>query len=389
MPAAIIAGMALRVLVVGGGIGGLSLARELTLRGLPVTVLEKAARIVPVGAGIIMNPNAMGVLERNGLAGALRANAWPYLARDTCDRHGRLLARRDYRPLYDAGKLAVGALVHRAHLHDVLYGGVPQAAIRLSSAVKRIDQLADGIRATTESGQTFEADVLVGADGIHSPVRRQLFGEAAPRYMGYRSHRMVVDNVCRVEDFVELLGRGQRIGLVPISRERIYIWTTFNSPREPEPVLASVDAFRRLFAQFTDPRVVALFAQLRSPEEIITTEVEELTQERWVRGRAALLGDSVHAMTPNIGQGAGMAMEDAAVLAEELAESKDLEVSLASYVRRRKPRVETIVRVSREVGTDGQLSGMIECWLRNRRALRAGRNRAKMLADLERLLVLS
>ena len=374
------------VLVVGGGIGGLSLARELTLRGLPVTVLEKAARIAPVGAGIIMNPNAMGVLERNGLADALRANAWPYLARDTCDRHGRLLARRDYRPLYDAGKLAVGALVHRAHLHDVLHGGVPQAAIRLSSAVAKISQLDGGVQATTESGETFEADVLVGADGIHSPVRRQLFGETAPQYMGYRSHRMVVDNVAGVQDFTELLGRGQRIGLVPIAPGRIYIWTTFNSPRQPEPVLRSADAFRALFAQFTDRRVVELFAQLRSPEEIITTEVEELSQERWVRGRAALLGDSVHAMTPNIGQGAGMAMEDAAVLAEELASGSAVEKSLENYARRRQPRVDTIVRVSREVGTDGQLSGMIECWLRNRRALRAGRDKAKMLADLERLL---
>src|SRR5262249_44558644 len=142
-----------------------------------------------------------------------------------------------------------------------------------------------------------------------------------PRYMGYRSHRMVVDNVAGVEDFIELLGRGQRIGLVPISRERIYIWTTFNSPREPAPVIGSADAFRAMFAQFTDPRVVKLFAQLRSPSEIITTEVEELSHEPWVKGRAVLLGDSVHAMTPNIGQGAGMAMEDAAVLAEELSSS--------------------------------------------------------------------
>jgi 2-polyprenyl-6-methoxyphenol hydroxylase-like FAD-dependent oxidoreductase len=371
------------VLIVGGGIGGLSLARELTLRGLPVTVLEKAARIVPVGAGIIMNPNAMGVLERNGLADALRANAWPYLARDTCDRHGRLLARRDYRPLYDAGKLAIGALVHRAHLHDVLFNGVQPGVVRFSSAVRRMT--AAGVE--TEGGATFAADVVVGADGIHSGVRRALFGEVKPRYMGYRSHRMVLDNVARVENFTELLGRGQRIGLVPISRQRIYVWTTFNSPREPAPVLASADAFRRQFAQFTDPRVVALFAQLRSPEEIITTEVEELVQEHWAKGRAVLLGDSVHAMTPNIGQGAGMAMEDAAVLAEELASSSDIDSSLGRYVQRRKARVETIMRVSREVGTEGQMSGMIECWLRRRRALRAGRNKAKMLADLERLLV--
>jgi 2-polyprenyl-6-methoxyphenol hydroxylase-like FAD-dependent oxidoreductase len=91
-------------------------------------------------------------------------------------------------------------------------------------------------------------------------------------------------------------------------------------------------------------------------------------------------------MTPNIGQGAGMAMEDAAVLAEELASSSDVENSLKRYVERRKPRVETIVRVSREVGTEGQMSGMIECWLRERRVRRAGQDRGRMLAELERLL---
>jgi 2-polyprenyl-6-methoxyphenol hydroxylase-like FAD-dependent oxidoreductase len=91
-------------------------------------------------------------------------------------------------------------------------------------------------------------------------------------------------------------------------------------------------------------------------------------------------------MTPNIGQGAGMAMEDAAVLAEEIASSSDVQASLESYVRRRRPRVETIVRVSREVGTEGQMSGIIECWLRERRVRRAGQDRARMLAELERLL---
>ena len=374
-------------LVVGGGIGGLSLARELAIRNLPVTVLERAARSVPVGAGIIMNPNAMGVLERNGLAAGLRANAWPYLARDTCDRHGRLLARRDYRPLYDAGKLAMGALVHRAHLHDVLFGGVGQGVVRFDSFIQKTELSSKGVEATTDRGERIHADVLVGADGIHSRVRRDLFGEIAPTYMGYRSHRMVVDNNAGVEHFTELLGRGQRIGLVPIAPGRIYIWTTFNSPLEPAPVIESADAFRAQFRQFTDPRVVRLFAQLRSPEEIITTAVEELAQDQWVKGRGALLGDSVHAMTPNIGQGAGMAMEDAAVLAEELAASSNVEISLKNYATRRRPRVDTILRVSREVGAEGQMSGIIGCWLRNRRAGRAGRDAAKMQADLERLLV--
>ena len=378
--------MSISTLVVGGGIGGLSLARELALRKLPVTVLEKAPKSVPVGAGIIMNPNAMRVLERNGLAPALRAQSWPYLQRETADRRGRTLALRDYSPLYEAGKLARGALVHRAHLHDVLFGGVPKGVVRFSSSVRDIRISSTGIEATTDRGETYQADVLVGADGIHSTVRRHLFGEVAPLYMGYRSHRLVVDNNAGVECFTELQGQGQRIGLVPIAPGRIYIWTTFNSPHEPAPQLASADQFRAMFAQFTDPRVVKLFSQLCSADEIITTDVEELRQERWHEGRAVLLGDAVHAMTPNIGQGAGMAMEDAAVLAEELGSSSSIEDSLKNYTRRRKPRVDTIVRVSREVGTEGQMSGIIECWLRARRVRRAGRDRAKMLAELERLL---
>ncbi|HEY2337054.1 MAG TPA: FAD-dependent oxidoreductase [Burkholderiales bacterium] len=377
--------MALSTLVVGGGIGGLSLARELARRKLPVTVLERARRVDPVGAGIIMNPNAMRVLERNGLADAVRANSWPYLRRETRDRHGRVLAERDYRPLYDAGKLAVGALVHRAHLHDVLFGGIEKGVVRFGTAVEKIRVSSRRVQAVA-GGQVLEADVLVGADGIHSTVRRHLSGEVAPVYMGYRSHRVVVDNAAGVDCFTELLGRGQRIGLVPIAPGRIYIWTTFNSGRNAAPVLKSADEFRAMFAQFTDPRVVKLFAQLRSADEIITTAVEELCEERWYAGRVALLGDAVHAMTPNIGQGAGMAMEDAAVLAEELAGGGAVEDCFRRYSEKRKPRVETIVRVSRQVGEEGQLSGIIGCWRRNRRVARAGRDAAKAQADLERLL---
>src|SRR3954447_12655148 len=106
----------MKVLIVGGGIGGLSIARELALRGIKATVLERAPQLNPVGAGIIMNPNAMRVLERNGIADQVRADSWPYLTRETRDQGGRLLAMRDYKPLYESGKLAQGALVHRAHL---------------------------------------------------------------------------------------------------------------------------------------------------------------------------------------------------------------------------------------------------------------------------------
>jgi len=360
-----------KVLIAGGGIGGLSVARELSLRGIKATVLERAPQLNPVGAGIIMNPNAMRVLERNGLADEVRRDSWPYLTRETRDQQGRLLAQRDYRPLYESGKLAQGCLVHRAHLLEVLYRSLPPGTVSFSSKVENIAAL--------------EADLVIGADGIRSQVRREVFGSVEPKYMGYRSHRLIMENVAGARCFTEYLGRGQRIGLVPIGEKRLYIWTTYNSPRDTP---SSLD-FKNFFRQFTHQPLQRLFAALPPPASIITTEIEELWSEDWVQKNTVLLGDAVHAMTPNIGQGAGMAMEDAAVLAEELAGGGEIEDALGNYVRRRKPRVETVMRISREVGHDGQRSGALACWLRNRRIVREARDTEKALADLERLLVFS
>jgi 2-polyprenyl-6-methoxyphenol hydroxylase-like FAD-dependent oxidoreductase len=360
-----------KIVIVGGGIGGLSLARELGLRGMKPTVLERAPQLNPVGAGIIMNPNAMRVLEKNGLAEAVRRESWPYLTRETRNAAGRLLATRDYRPLYESGKLAQGALVHRAHLLDVLYRSLPPGTVTFGSSMRNT--------------QALQADLVAGADGIHSQVRRDLFGAFKPRYMGYRSHRLVMDNVAAVRCFTEYLGRGQRIGLVPISEKRVYVWTTFNSRKEES---AGAD-LASLFAQFTHEPVRRMLAALPSPQSIITTDIEELWVENWHNEKAVLLGDAAHAMTPNIGQGAGMAMEDAAVLAEELASGAFIERALANYVRRRKPRVATVARISREVGHDGQRSNPVACWLRNRRLERHGRDAERSLAELERLLAYS
>src|SRR5918995_268842 len=149
------------IVIIGGGIGGLSIARELSLRNLRARVIEKAAQLNPVGAGIIMNPNAMRALERNGLADEVRRDSWPYLTRETRDHTGRLLATRDYRPLYEAGKLAQGALVHRAHLLDVLYRSLPAGTVQFGT--------------TPSNLKAVDAEFVIGADGIHSQVRHELF----------------------------------------------------------------------------------------------------------------------------------------------------------------------------------------------------------------------
>jgi len=383
--------MRLSTIVVGGGIGGLSLARELALAGLGVVVLERAAKLGAVGAGIIMNPNAMAVLEANGLASCVRSRSAPYLARDTFDHRGRHLATRDYRPLYADGRLAVGALLHRAHLHECLYEGLPAGTVHLDTQIGDLDAGPERIRVETDGGEVFTADVLIGADGIRSTVRARFFGPNEPVYLGYRSHRFVVPNVDGLEHFTEFLGRGKRVGLVPIGSGQLYVWTTFNSPRDSRAwALDSVQALRALFAEIADPRVRRAFDQLESTDGVVCTDIEEVCQPEWVRGRVALLGDAAHALTPNMGQGAGMAMEDAAVLVEELARADrgetDVPAALASYVARRQRRVDTIARLSREIGEEGQLTGTLACWLRNRRIRREGRSPEHTRAALERLL---
>jgi 2-polyprenyl-6-methoxyphenol hydroxylase-like FAD-dependent oxidoreductase len=383
--------MPLSTIVVGGGIGGLSLARELVLAGLPVVVLERASKLVTVGAGIIMNPNAMRVLEVNGLAPCVRSRSAPYLARDTFDHRGRRLATHDYRPLDAEGRLAIGALCHRAHLHECLYDGLPAGTVHLDTRIIALEAGADGVRVATESGQAFTGDVLIGADGIRSAVRTRFFGPNEPAYLGYRSHRFVVPNQNRLEHFTEFLGHGKRVGLVPIGGGQLYVWTTFNSPPESRAwALESVQALQALFGEFDDSRVRRALAELASTDGVVCTDIEEVRQVPWARGRVALLGDAAHALTPNMGQGAGMAMEDAAVLAQELSKASrgetDVPAALTSYVARRQRRVETIVRLSREIGEEGQLTGALACWLRNRRLEREGRSSERTRAALERLL---
>src|SRR5499426_1314331 len=154
--------MRLSTIIVGGGIGGLSLARELGRRGLAAVVLERAPKLATVGAGIIMNPNAMAVLEANGLAECVRSRSAPYLARDTFDERGRRLATRDYRPLYADGRLAIGALCHRAHLHECLYDGLPAGTVHLDTQIGDLDAGPERIRVEADGGEVFTADVLIG-----------------------------------------------------------------------------------------------------------------------------------------------------------------------------------------------------------------------------------
>jgi len=352
-----------RILVVGGGIGGLTLAIALRQQGLRPEIVERAPGWSPAGAGIVLGINAMRLMRRLGVAAALAARGVVVGRGAITDAAGSVLSAMDLREF--AGDGQPGIAIHRAALHEVLAGALRDIPVRHRTTPRRI--LADGDPVTVEldDGSRQAYDLVVGADGIRSFVRDAAFGPNPPIYSGYTCWRLVVQQPAEVDGTVEMWGRGRRFGLVPIGDGQIYCFATLNAPAEtPDPPAGRLERFRAVFAEFRGA-VPAVLAQLMRPEELIHNDLEEVRQSPWYRGRIVLLGDAAHASTPNMGQGAAMAIEDAIVLAEEVGRAQALGDALAAYVRRRLPRAGWVQEQSRRIGRVGQLEHPAACWLRN------------------------
>jgi 2-polyprenyl-6-methoxyphenol hydroxylase-like FAD-dependent oxidoreductase len=346
----------MRVIVVGGGIGGLSTAIALRRTGHDVVVLERAPSIEVVGAGIARFANALRGLARLGVhhdVAALGSRGRRGAIR-TCD--GRQLSTMSS----DIVERTIA--IHRADLQAVL--GRTAADLRLGAEVISVADDSGAVAALLADGTAVEGDLLIGADGVNSVVRRAV-ADARPRFAGYTAWR----GVCRAPVETGLLseswGVGERFGILDIGRSRTYWFATKNAPEgEPdEPAGRKAEILRR-FAGWHDP--IAEVAAATDEAEILRNDVYYLKPlERWTRGRVALLGDAAHATTPGIGQGAAQAIEDAVVLADQLAGGQDLQAALASYESIRRPRAELVLKLSRRADNVAQLANPVACRLRN------------------------
>jgi 2-polyprenyl-6-methoxyphenol hydroxylase-like FAD-dependent oxidoreductase len=367
-----------RILIVGGGIAGLSLATALRRAGRHAELIERAPTWNPLGAGIVLSVNAMAVMRRLGLADEIAAIGQPLGRASITNAGGSPLGATDLAAL--EARFGSTYAVHRAELHSVLLGGAGDTSVRLGTTVDTLR--VDGARAQvrTSDGREAEYDLVVGADGIHSSVRGQLWPERLPAYAGYTCWRMVVPRPAGVDATVEMWGRGRRFGLVALTRDRVYGFAVANAPPGGEP--ESPDAIRTRFAEFGGA-VPAVLAQIREPGQLIHSDLEELPPGPWFRGPVVLVGDAAHALTPNMGQGAAMALEDVAVLAELLEGGLRLAEILALWHARREPRVRFVQNQSRRIGRVGQWGHPWLCALRNA-ALRALPDRLAAAA-LERI----
>ncbi|MER6628179.1 FAD-dependent monooxygenase [Streptomyces sp. NPDC000987] len=338
-------------IVIGGGIGGLAAGIALTRRGWQVKVLERAATFDEVGAGLSLWPNGVRALDALGVGDQVREQALVETEAGIRNTSGRWLSRTDTQEL--ARRFGPVVMVHRARLLDILRSALPAGALCANAGVTGVG-LGER-RAEVEHGTgVSQADLLVAADGIDSTVRRSLWPQApAPRYAGYTAWRLVVDTGRRLSAGGESWGRGERVGIAPLTDGRTYLFCVANAPEGQRNSGSELAEIRRRFGGWHDPIPQLLAAA--DENAVMRHDIRELPPlASFVTGRAVLLGDAAHAMTPNMGQGANQALEDAVTLAVLLDAYPDVESALAAYDQHRRPRTQVIARRSRRIGITAQ-----------------------------------
>ncbi|MFN8482648.1 MAG: FAD-dependent monooxygenase [Anaerolineae bacterium] len=345
-------------IIIGGGIGGLTTAIALRRGGIDAQVYERAPELREVGAGLTLWANAVKALRRLGLADVVQAAGQPGLGGSIRTWRGDILthiAAADLEARYGAANVAI----HRADLQSVLLKALGDERVHLGAECTRFRQDETGVTAQFTDGREARADFLVGADGIHSVVRRQLFGQEKIRYSGYTAWRGVAtvdESVVPPGAGFEAWGRGRRFGVVPVGGGRVYWFATKNTRQNGKDAPAGRKAeLLTLFRGWLAP-VEALIEATDEAAILRNDIVDRKTIREWTNRRVTLLGDAAHPMTPNLGQGACQAIEDAVMLPQRLQAMDDVESGLRSYELRRLQRANFIVRVSRQVGNVAQWS---------------------------------
>jgi 2-polyprenyl-6-methoxyphenol hydroxylase-like FAD-dependent oxidoreductase len=334
---------AMRAVVVGAGIGGLAAAIALERAGDEAIVIERAPELREAGFGLVVTANAVNALRALGLSDAIAERGTRVRRAEIRNPRGDLLTRIDYESL---GWETYGIL--RSELQQVMLEAVPVERLRLGRTC--VGASEDG-QALLDDADPVVGDVVVGADGIRSAVRRSLFGAEHLRYGGHRAWRAGTrfdDELIR-DRFVEVWGVGGGFGFGPAGRGRVY-WYCFEAVPEAAPAPKRPrDEFLRRYGSWFDP-IPALIESTEQDAVEPTFTYDRPPRRTWGRGRVTLLGDAAHPMKPNIGQGAAQALEDAVVLSSCVAESDDPEEALRAYESRRINRANAVVRASRRAG---------------------------------------
>lgn len=339
-----------KVLVVGGGVGGMSAALAMARRGVSVTLIDLDPNWRVYGAGITITGMSLRAFGDLGVLDEIRSRGFVHGGMRPVLFNGEPLGPGMPQAPLDGPPIRLGGGILRPVLHDILSTRVRRAGIevRLGVTVEALSQDDDGVDVTFTGGDTGRYDLIVGADGIFSKMRGMIFPEAPkPQFTGQGCWRIVADRPPQVDRAEIYFGGPFKLGMSPISQEQMYVFLLEHVPDNrwfaPETHVAHLDA---LMAPFGG-NVPAVRAGLGEHSQIVYRPLEWLMlPDPWYKGRVVLIGDAAHATTPHMASGAGLAVEDGLVLAEELARAEDVATALRGFMNRRFSRAQLVVETS-------------------------------------------
>lgn len=352
-----------RIVIAGAGIGGLATALALQQRGFQPIVCERAPHLTEIGAGLLLSPNGVRALEFLGLSSQAMARSRIIREWRILNRTGRCLQRmRPHNRDFPALSL------HRADLQFLFLEHLSPKFLRTNCEVRSFRTTPDSIEVELTSGEIMAADALIGADGLRSAVRTTLFGPQPPAYSGYVGWRGVspwIPTDYAGEHLSESWADGKRFGISPLGNGRCYWYATANRPPgAPTSIVNRRAKLLRLFGQWHPP--IAALIDATPDDQILENEIHDRpARHPWTNGAVTLLGDAAHPMTPNLGQGACFALEDASVIARCIDESKTIRAAFQRYEQLRRWRSDVVQRQSRWLGKLIQLESPIAIALRD------------------------
>lgn len=335
--------------IIGAGIGGLTLGNVLKQHQYDFTIYESAPEIKPVGGGIMMAVNAMQVFDRLGLKEKIE-NAGNKVHRIViADESLRTISKTEILNLetqYNSCNVAI----HRAELQKILAENLSPGSIHLNHSLQKIKKEENYIL-DFENGNQIESKIVFGADGIKSPIRNMILKTGTIRNSGQKCWRGLVDFDLpekHHQEAFEMWGKGKRFGFVKISDKKVYWYACVN-----EKSFGRYLGIAEIFHDF-DPLVLQLI-EATAHENIICNTISDLAPiPQWHAENLCLIGDAAHATTPNMGQGACQAIEDAYIIGKLLEKNTDFNTIFGKFQNIRRKKVDYIVNTSRSIGKVSQ-----------------------------------
>ncbi|RFB33974.1 FAD-dependent monooxygenase [Brevibacillus sp. VP] len=351
-------------LIIGGGIAGLTAAIALQQLGLDVKVYERFPEIRPAGAGIMIAPNALKALARVGLDKAVQKQGYVSpRGIAILNKQGNVLSE-----ISTSTQQYTTVSIHRAELHQILLSALRPGTVIFGKACADCRQDNEGVTVTFADQSEASGEYLLAADGIHSAVRKKLFPSIKLRYSGYTCWRGIAP--CWLDsgensEFTETWAAQGRFGVIPLANERTYWYALVNGPSGDRRYAEyRIKDISQIFEGYHSP--VAQVLSKTPDDKVIHNDIYDLeAPEQFVSGRTLLLGDAGHAITPNLGQGACQAIEDALELARCFIQHSSVELAYQAFEMRRIKRTRAISQISLQVGKIAQLENPFLCGLRN------------------------